>query len=183
MEPQGLTRLPGVSPSQGMPPARSWYLGSEVLGCCTLRLEYQSSAGLRMQPYPCAPGDVWPGHLHGTGCLSVRAMNTGFPTVAWRACLCFGLVLLWLSLVWGLGLVRAQVLGVRLPCSVPGLGLRFLDVGVSCACISPVLVAVCGACVWARVAGSVVRMRVGLSLLSGLSWLGLVVRVRVRVGT
>ena len=43
-----------------------------------------------MQPYPRAPDLVWPGHLHGTGCLSARAMDTGFPTVMWR--LCFGLV-------------------------------------------------------------------------------------------
>ena len=57
-----------------------WYLGSEVLGCRTLRLETLSSAGLRMQPYPRAPGHVWPGHLHGAGCLSARAMGTRFPT-------------------------------------------------------------------------------------------------------
>ena len=41
-----------------------------------------------MQPYPRALHLVWPGHLHGTGCLSARAMDTGFPTVVW--CLCFG---------------------------------------------------------------------------------------------
>ena len=52
--------------------------GSEVLGCRTLRLESQSSAGLGMQPYPRAPDLVWPGHVHGNGCLSARAMDTGF---------------------------------------------------------------------------------------------------------
>ena len=67
--------------------ACSSYWSSEVLGCRTLRLESQSSAGLRMQPYPPAPDLVWPGHLHGTGCLSARAMDTGFPTVLWRLCL------------------------------------------------------------------------------------------------
>ena len=77
-----------VSLSQGMH-ACSWYWGSEVLGCRTLRLESQSSADLRMQPYPRAPDLVWPGHLHGTGCLSARAMDTGFPTVVW--CLRLGL--------------------------------------------------------------------------------------------
>ena len=41
-----------------------------------------------MQPYPRAPDLVWPGHLHGTGCLSARAVGTGFPTVVW--CLCLG---------------------------------------------------------------------------------------------
>ena len=78
-------------------------LGSPALGCRTLRLESQSSAGLRMQPYPRAPDLVWPGHLHGTGCLSARAMDTGFPIVVW--CLCFGLgsavTLPFLAVVWG----------------------------------------------------------------------------------
>ena len=43
-----------------------------------------------MQPYPRSPDLVWPGHLHGTGCLSARAMDTGFPTVVWRLCLGLG---------------------------------------------------------------------------------------------
>ena len=60
---------------------------SEVLGCRTLRLESQSSAGLRMQPYLQSPDLVWPGHLHGTRCLSARAVGTGFPTVVRRLCL------------------------------------------------------------------------------------------------
>ena len=50
-------------------------------------LQSQSSAGLRMQPYPRSSDLVWPGHLHGTGCLSARAVGTGFPTVVWRLCL------------------------------------------------------------------------------------------------
>ena len=37
-----------------------------------------------MQPYSRAPDLVWPGHLHGTGCLSARAMDTRFPTAARR---------------------------------------------------------------------------------------------------
>ena len=40
-----------------------------------------------MQPYPRSPDLVWPGHLHGTGCLSARAVGTGFPTVVRRLCL------------------------------------------------------------------------------------------------
>ena len=40
-----------------------------------------------MQPYPWSPDLVWPGHLHGTGCLSARAVGTGFPTVVRRLCL------------------------------------------------------------------------------------------------
>ena len=67
--------------------ACSWYWGSEAPWCRTLRLVSQSSAGLRMQPYPWALALVWPGHLHGTGCLNARAMDTGFPTVVWRLCL------------------------------------------------------------------------------------------------
>ena len=43
-----------------------------------------------MQPYPRAPVLVWLGHLHGTGCLSARAMDTGFPTAVWRLCLGLG---------------------------------------------------------------------------------------------
>ena len=58
-----------------------------MLGCRTLRLESQSSAGLRMQPYPRSPDLVWPGHLHGTGCVSARAVGTGSHTVVRRLCL------------------------------------------------------------------------------------------------
>ena len=46
-----------------------------------------------MQPYPRAPDRVLPGHLHGTGCLSARAMDTWFPTVVWCLCLGLGFVL------------------------------------------------------------------------------------------
>ena len=42
-----------------------------------------------MQPYPRSPDLVWLGHLHGTGCLSTRALDTRFLAVEWR--LCFGL--------------------------------------------------------------------------------------------
>ena len=41
-----------------------------------------------MQPYPRAPDLLWPGQLHGTGSLSARPLDTGFPTVVW--CLCLG---------------------------------------------------------------------------------------------
>ena len=40
-----------------------------------------------MQPCPGSPDLVLPGHLHGTGCLSARAVGTGFPTVVRRFCL------------------------------------------------------------------------------------------------
>ena len=45
------------------------------------------SPWVRMQPYPRSPDHLWPGHLHGAGCLSARAMDTAFPTVVWRLCL------------------------------------------------------------------------------------------------
>ena len=50
-----------------------------------------------MQPYPRAPDLVWPGHLHGTGCLSARAVGTGLPTVVW--CLCLGPVGGWVRVL------------------------------------------------------------------------------------
>ena len=40
-----------------------------------------------MQPYPRSLDLAWPGHLHGTGCLSAQAVGTRFPTVVWRLCL------------------------------------------------------------------------------------------------
>ena len=67
----------------------------------------QSSAGCRMQPYPRSPDLVWPGHVHGMGCLLVRAMDTAFPTVVWRVCLALWLFLSWLLLARDSGLVRA----------------------------------------------------------------------------
>ena len=51
-----------------------------------------------MQPYPRSPDLVWPGHLHGTGCLSARAVGTGFPTVGRRLCLGSGRGWVWVLL-------------------------------------------------------------------------------------
>ena len=112
-----------------------------MLGCRTLRLESQSSAGLRMQPYPRAPDLVWPGHLHGTGCLSARAMDTGFPTVAWLLRLGLGCGWVWVSAAprhswlgcWGVYVLWA--------CS---------------ACTPPLLAGVCGVgvCVWVLVSAA-----------------------------
>ena len=99
-----------------------------------LRLESQSSAGLRMQPYPRAPDLVWPGHLHGTGCLSARAVGTGFPTVGLR---------LWL----GPGCVWWWVLFTPACC---GWGLGRVCLGSVCGVV-PLLPAVCGVRGWALV--------------------------------
>ena len=51
-----------------------------------------------MQPYPRSPDLVWPGQLHGTGCLSSRAVDTGFPTAVWRLCLGPGCGWVWVFL-------------------------------------------------------------------------------------
>ena len=88
-----------------------------------------------MQPYPRAPDLVWPGHLHGTGCLSARAVGTGFPTVGLRLLLGPGCVWWWVLFTpaccgWGLGWVCLR--------SVCG--------------VVPLLPAVCGVRGWALVA-------------------------------
>ena len=163
--------------------ACSWYWGSEVLGCRTLRLESQSSAGLRMQPYPRSPDLVWPGHLHGTGCLSARAMDTGFPTVAWRLCLGLGCGWVrvsaaprhsWLG-CWG---VCALVCALRLYPATPGWGVRCgcVWLGSGSGCAPPLLAGVLGfvsACVraplaarysWLRCAAWVCVLRLGFRL-------------------
>ena len=114
--------------------ACSWYLGSEALGCRTLRLESQCSAGLRMQPYPRSPDLVWPGHLPGTGCLTARAVGTGFPTVGLR---------LWL--VPGCGWSWVLLTPAR-----HGWGLGWVFLGSVCGVV-PLLPAVCGVRGWAVV--------------------------------
>ena len=83
-----------------------------------------------MQPYPPAPDLFWPGHLHGTGCLSVRAMDTWFATVVRRAYLGWGLAVFWPFLV-EVGVVRARIW-------VFAFSLPFLA-------------GACGSCVWVGV--------------------------------
>ena len=115
--------------------------------CRMLRLEYQSSAALRMQPYPRAPDHVWPGHLHGTGWLSARAINIGFPTVVGgaRLVLMFALPSRLLIWVWSLVRVRVWVSACLLPAQTGARGvcgwmqaapgLRVLGWGSACACL------------------------------------------------
>ena len=87
-----------------------------------------------MQPYPGALDLVWPGHLHGTGCLSARAVGTGFPTVGLR---------LWL----GPGCGWSWVLFTPARC---GWGLGWVCLGSVCGVV-PLLPAVCGVRGWALV--------------------------------
>ena len=109
--------------------ACSCYWSSEALGCRTLRLEFQGSAGLRMQPYPRSPDLVWPGALHGTGCLSARALDTGYPTVVWGKCLGLGCAWARVSAAprhsWlGCCSVCVFVCVLRLYPATPGWGVR-----------------------------------------------------------
>ena len=82
---------------------------------------------LRMQPYCRSPDFVWPGHLHGTGCLSARAMDTGFPIFVWRLCLGLGFAVtppLLGGVLSGCAWVRVFVSFLR--CVRLGLGLGLL---------------------------------------------------------
>ena len=94
-----------------------------------------------MQPYPRSPDLVWPGHLHGTGCLSARAVGTGFPTVGLCLCLGPGCGWVWVLLTpaspgWGLGWV---CLGTVLWCCLSFAGFLWcswacvLGLGLGCA--------------------------------------------------
>ena len=98
-----------------------------------------------MQPYPRSPDLVWPGHLHGTGCLSARAVGTGFPTVVRR--LCLGLVCGWVWVLLTPPVLAESWVGVF------GLGcwLFFFFRGV-CLHVSASLFLV-GRCSWLGVAG------------------------------
>ena len=121
-----------------------------------------------MQPYPRSLDLVWPGHLYGTGCLSARAVGTGFPTVVRRLCLGPGCGWVWVLLtppvlagVLG-GCVWARFVVLSLFCRlfvVFVVGLRFRPAFgscvVSCALRLPPAVSGsgvrCGRACWARV--------------------------------
>ena len=146
-----------------------------------------------MQPYPRSPDLVWPRELHGTGCLSARALDTGFPTVVW--CLCFGpcCAPVWVSVtppvlagVSG-GCVRVRFVVLSLFCRLGfvvfavGLGFRpaphFSSLKVwdvrGCVCALPALRRSRFRCVvWACVLGS------GFPLCATIPWGGVGVCVR-----
>ena len=121
-----------------------------------------------MQPYPRSPDLVWPGHLHRTGCLSARAVGTGFPTVVWRLHLGPGGGWVRVSLtppvlagVLG-GCVWARFVVLSLQCQLPlvfVVGLRFRPAFGTCVVswaphLPPTVSgsgARCGRVCWARV--------------------------------
>ena len=80
-----------------------------------------------MQPHPRSRDLVWPGHLHGAGCLSARAVGTGFPTVGLR---------------WWLGPGCGWSLVLFSPAR-RGWGLGWVCLGSVCGVV-PLLPAVCG---------------------------------------
>ena len=112
-----------------------------------------------MQPYPWSLDLVWLGHLHGTGCLSARAVGNGFPTVVWRLCLGPGCGWVWVLLtppvlagVLG-GCVWARFVVLSLFCwlfVVFVVGLRFQPAYGTCAvaCALRLPPAVSGSAVW-----------------------------------
>ena len=111
-----------------------------------------------MQPYPRAPDLVWPGHLHGTGRLSARAVGTGFPTVGLRLWLGPGCGWSWVLFtpawlgswvgVFGLGLWCCPSFAGCLWCSWLGFGVGLLSGPVwfpaRFPCPPPFPVPVCG---------------------------------------
>ena len=131
-----------------------------------------------MQPYPRSPDLVWPGHLHGTGCLSARAVGTGFPTVVRRLCLGPVCGCVWVSLtppvlagVLG-GFVWARFVVLSLYCRlfmVFVVGVRFRPAYGTC-------VVSCAPCLPPAVSPSGVRCgracRARVTAVPSPSWLG-----------
>ena len=152
-----------------------------------------------MQPYPRSLDLFWPGHLHGTGCLSARAVGTGFPNVVRRLCLGPGCGWVWVLLTPS---VLAGVLGGRvwarfvvffLFCRlfvVFVVALRFRPASgtcvVSCALCLPSTVpgsgVRCGRACWARVSAVPRPSWLGcrgvfFALFFSFSWFGFVVSI------
>ena len=99
-----------------------------------------------MQPYPQARDLVWPGHLHGTGCLGAQAIDTGFPTVVLG--LCLGLGCAWVRVLaaprhsWlGFRGLCVLVCVLRLYSTTPGWGVRrgCVCLGSGFGCAPPLL--------------------------------------------
>ena len=100
-----------------------------------------------MQPHPQAPGHIWPGHLHGAGCLSAGAMDTSYFLLLCGVCI-------W---VWVWPLLRRSQLEFVAYVSGTGFALTppFLagDGGVRArvcvfALTRPILAGARGVCAW-----------------------------------
>ena len=135
-----------------IPKACMHVLGTGVPRC--LGVARSASSPKAAQALGCS---LTPGHLHGTGCLSARAMDTGFPTVAWRLYLGLGCGWVRVSAVprdswlgcWG---VCALLCALRLYPATPGWGVRSgcVWLGSGSGCAPPLPAGVLG-CVCARV--------------------------------
>ena len=154
-----------------VPKACMHVLGTRVprrLGVARSASSPKAAQALGCGPYPRSPDLVWPGHLHGTGCLSARAVGTGFRTVVRRLCLdpvCGWVwVLLTLPVLAGVlgGCVWARFVVLSLICQlfvVFVVGLRFRPAYGTCVvscvfCLPPavsVSVVRCGRACWDRV--------------------------------
>ena len=136
--------------------ACSWYWGSEALGCRTLHLQSQSSAGLRIQTYPRGPNLVTPGlgftrigeeerrdgeaiALHKTHIWHRLPQCPGYGHWASYCCV---------VLVFGSGLCFGS--GFRNPAS-PGSGVGWVCLGARCGSTLPLPARVCGVWGWAWV--------------------------------
>ena len=122
-----------------------------------------------MQLYPRSLDLAWPGHLLGTGCLSARAMDSGFPTGVW--CLCLGLgctetppflagvqgVCAWTRVSalprhsWLGFVVRAFGVAFCSDAAMPRWGLGCVCLFMRFGCAPPFLAGVCGLCIWVSV--------------------------------
>ena len=106
------------------------FLGTWVLrylACRRLRLESNSSAGLRMQPYPRSPDLLWPAAWHRL------PQCPGYGNWVTYCCV---------ALVFGLGF--------RGNPAIPGWGSGCVCLGMGFGFASPILAGACGACVRAR---------------------------------
>ena len=154
-----------------VPKACMHVLGTRVprrLGVARSASSPKAAQALGCSLTPRSPDLVWPGHLHGTGCLSALAVGTGFPTVVRRLCLDPGCGWVWVLLtppvlarVLG-GCVWARFVVLSLFCRlfvVFVVGLRFWPAYgtcvVACALRLPPVVSGsgvrCGRACWARV--------------------------------
>ena len=71
-----------------VPKACMHVLGTRVPRCLGVARSASSPKAAQALGCSLTPGlrTLWPGQLHGKGCLSARAVDTGLPTVVWRLC-------------------------------------------------------------------------------------------------